>query len=66
MAKVDRTTQHTIGVDDELWGDCMAVAKVRRETMSAVVRASLVDYRARHRDLLDEIKRSAEVADHAD
>lgn len=63
MAKTDRTTQHTIGVDDELWNDCMAIAKVRRETLSAVARAAYVDYRLRNRALLDEIKATTETDD---
>jgi len=56
VPKVNRTTQHTVGVDDELWGDCLAIAKVRRETMSGVIRSELVNYRLRHQALLDELK----------
>jgi hypothetical protein len=54
--KTKRTTQHTVGVDDELWGDCLLIAGARRETLSQVVRAGLVGYRAENRPLLDEIK----------
>lgn len=56
MPKAQRTTQHTIGVDDELWSDCMAIAGARRERVSQVIRRKLVDYRDEHRALLDEIK----------
>lgn len=63
VAKVDRTTQHTIGVDDELWRDCMAIAKVRRERVSQVVRRKLVEYRQENSTLLDEIKRAAATDD---
>lgn len=57
--KVNRTTQHTVGVDDELWADCMAIGKVRRQRMSEVIRAGLVAYREENRALLDEIKAAA-------
>lgn len=55
---VRRTTQHTIGVDDELWSDCQAIARVRRQRMSEIARAAYVAYREENRALLDEIKRS--------
>lgn len=57
VPKVDRTTQHTVGVDDELWNDCMAIAKVRRETLSGVLRSALVVYRLQNQAVLDELKR---------
>jgi len=56
MPSIRRTTQHTVGVDDELWDDCMAIAKARRETMSQVIRAALVDYRAANATLLRELR----------
>jgi hypothetical protein len=43
-----RTTQRTVGVDDELWEDCMAIARQRRQRLSEVIRAALVEYRAEH------------------
>lgn len=58
MPKVQRTTQHTVGVDDELWADCKAIAAIRRERVSQVIRRKLVEYRNEHRDLLDEVSRS--------
>lgn len=56
MAKVQRTTQHTVGVDDDLWNDCLALAKVERTTLSQVIRNSLVTYRRERLALLAEIK----------
>lgn len=41
----------------------MAIAKVRRETLSAVARAAYVEYRLRNRELLDEIKATSEPDD---
>jgi len=55
MPPVRRTTQHTVGVDDELWADCMAIAKVRRQRLSEVIRGALVAYREQNRDLLAQI-----------
>lgn len=43
-----RTTQRTVGVDDELWDACMAIAKARRQRLSEVIRAALVQYRDEH------------------
>lgn len=60
MPPVRRTTQHTVGVDDELWADCMAIAKVRRQRISEVLRAALVAYREQNRALLTEIKASVD------
>lgn len=45
--------QHTVGVDDQLWNDCVLIAKERRETVSAVLRARLVEYREENRAVLD-------------
>ena len=50
--------QHTVGVDDELWDDCVLIAKERRETLSNVLRARLVEYREEHRAVLDRITES--------
>lgn len=64
-APVRRTRQHTVGVDDELWSDCLAIAAERRERLSAVVRAALVDYRERHRAILDSQNGGSSVGDGA-
>lgn len=61
MAKVQRTTQHTVGVDDELWTDCMAIAGARRERVSQVIRRKLVEYREENRALLDEIRSTTDT-----
>jgi hypothetical protein len=63
MAKVQRTTQHTVGVDDELWADCMAIASARRERVSQVIRRKLVEYRDENAALLREIKAAADSDD---
>jgi len=63
MPTVRRTTQHTVGVDDELWSDCQSIAKARRETVSAVIRAALVDYRAANTHLLDDGRGERDTAD---
>lgn len=47
-----KTPQHTVGVDDELWNEVMAIAKKRRERVSDLIRRSLVAYRDEHRELL--------------
>jgi predicted transcriptional regulator len=52
-AKTKRPTpQRTVGVDDELWGNCMHIARERREKLSAVIRRALVAYEDEHRALL--------------
>lgn len=56
MPPVRRTAQRTVAVDDELWHDCMAIAKARRQKLSEVLRAALVDYRAANLGLLMQIK----------
>jgi hypothetical protein len=61
MPPVRRTTQHTVGVDDELWSDCLAIAKARRETLSQVIRTALVDYRATNAALLDQVTREQDT-----
>lgn len=38
------TPQHTVVVDNELWRKAQRIAKVRRETVSEVLRRALVDY----------------------
>lgn len=48
--------QHTVGVDDELWDDCTLIAKERRETLSSVLRARLVEYRDANQAVLDRLK----------
>ena len=56
MATVRRTTQHTVGVDDELWQDCLLIARARRTKLSQVIRDLLVSYREAHAGLLAQIK----------
>ncbi|MDN5931331.1 MAG: hypothetical protein L0I24_09760 [Pseudonocardia sp.] len=63
MATTRKTPQRTVGVDDELWADCHAIARARRQRVSDVLRAALVAYRDNNRDLLDEIKASTETDD---
>lgn len=53
MATTRKTPQRTVAIDDELWNDVMAIAKLRREKVSDVIRRALVDYRETHRALLD-------------
>lgn len=60
MPPVRRTTQRTVAVDDELWRDCMAIAKVRRQKLSEVIRGALVEYRAQNLALLMELKDAAD------
>jgi len=43
-----RTTQ----IDDDLWADATAIAKIRGDTLSAVMRDAVKRYVARHRDQL--------------
>lgn len=54
VANKRQTPQHTIAVDGDLWDDCLKIARLRHETLTSVLKAHLVRYRARHRDLLDE------------
>lgn len=63
MATTRKTPQRTVGVDDELWADCHAIARARRQRVSDVLRAALVAYRDNNRDLLDEIKATTETDD---
>lgn len=53
VATTRKTPQRTVAIDDELWNDVMAIAKLRREKVSDVIRRALVDYRETHRALLD-------------
>lgn len=64
MPPVRRTTQHTVGVDDELWNECLAIAKARRETLSHVLRAALVAYRAANADILTSAAQEQQDASH--
>lgn len=63
VATARKTPQRTVGVDDELWADCHAIARVKRQRVSDVLRSALVAYRDDNRDVLDEIKRSAPTDD---
>jgi len=47
-----RTTQ----IDDDLWAEATAIAKIRDEAMSAVMREAVKRYVARHRHLLKDAK----------
>lgn len=58
VATARKTPQRTVGVDDELWSDCHAIAKVKRIRVSDVLRGALVQFREDNRDLLAEIKAS--------
>lgn len=55
-----KAPQRPIGVPEELWKDCMAIAKALAEKddigrgVPVVVRRSLARYRSRHRHLLDK------------
>ncbi len=63
VATTRKTPQRTVGVDDELWADCHAIARARRQRVSDVLRAALVAYRDENRRLLDEIKATTETDD---
>lgn len=63
VATTRKTPQRTVGVDDELWADCHAIARARRQRVSDVLRAALVAYRDNNRGLLDEIKASTDTDD---
>lgn len=56
VATARKTPQRTVGVDDELWADCHAIARARRQRVSDVLRSALVQYREDNAALLDEIK----------
>jgi predicted CopG family antitoxin len=53
VATARKTPQRTVGIDDELWNDVQYIAKERREKVSDVIRRTLVEYRERHRRILD-------------
>jgi hypothetical protein len=53
-AKVKRTPQRTVSVDEELWSDCLWIARKLRVKLSDVLRAALVAFRDQHRDLLHD------------
>lgn len=63
VATTRKTPQRTVGVDDELWADCHAIARVKRIRVSDVLRAALVKLREDNRALLDEIKASTDTDD---
>lgn len=50
----EHASQHSVLVDDELWGRVAGIAGERREKVSEVLRRALVDYVAAHRDLLPD------------
>lgn len=60
---VRKTPQRTVGIDDELWADVQAIAKAKRERVSAVIRSALVRYRDDNRAVLEEIKRETHHVD---
>lgn len=45
-----RTTQ----IDDELWNQAVAIAKIRGDAVAAIMRDAVKRYVARHKHLLDE------------
>jgi predicted transcriptional regulator len=49
-AGVPETPVRTLRVDDELWKDCQKIAAERRETLSAVLKRALVEYREQHKE----------------
>lgn len=51
---VRKTPQHTVAIDDELWQTARSIAKVRRETLSEVLRQSLARYVQRHKHLVED------------
>lgn len=63
VATTRKTPQRTVGVDNELWRDCHAIAKVKRVRVSDVLRGALVEFREENRVLLDEIKANTETDD---
>lgn len=54
--KVNRTKQHTVAVDEELWNDCLLIAGVRREVLSQLLRQRLYAYREENATLLAAVK----------
>jgi hypothetical protein len=50
-AATRKTPQHTVGIDDELWQTVNRIARVRRERVAQVIRASLVRYAEEHAHL---------------
>jgi macrodomain Ter protein organizer (MatP/YcbG family) len=48
------TPQHTVAMDNYLWDRCLRIARIRRETLSEVIRRALVRYETRYRHLLAE------------
>jgi hypothetical protein len=49
-----KTPQHTIAVDDDLWQDCLKIARKRHKTLTAEILDFLIRYRARYKDLLSD------------
>lgn len=47
------TPQRTFAIDDEIWRKVSRIAKLRRETMSDVLRRAVVDYFEKYQHLLD-------------
>lgn len=47
------TKQRTVGVDDELWKDCLLIAEAKRQKLSDVMRAALVRYREDNLETLE-------------
>lgn len=41
-------------IEDEIWLPALRIAKIRKESLSGIMRAAVVRYVARHRHLLDE------------
>ena len=56
VATARKTPQRTVGIDDELWNDVQYIAKERREKVSDILRSALVEYREKHRRILDTRK----------
>lgn len=48
------TKLRNIRVDERLWAEAMRIAKRRRETLSHVVKAALVEYVLTHGGKLDD------------
>jgi len=49
-----KTPQHTIAADDDLWKDCLKIARKRHKTLTAELVDFLVRYRAKYKNLLDD------------
>jgi predicted transcriptional regulator len=54
MPTIRKTPQRTFAIDDEIWKKVSRIAKIRRETMSDVMRRAVVDYFEKHKHLLDD------------